>query len=94
MANADNINNIDKVSISEFMKLQKPYRETRYFIGDDTYISINKNAILLHNLNFLSSSRIISDAILSINYTTHRLTIFLPEIEQIIEFNFNGYIRW
>ncbi len=94
MTSANNINNIDKVSIDVFIRLQKPYREIRYFIGYNAYISINKNSILLNNLNYLSHNRIISDAIVSIDYSINRLTIFSHETEQTIEINFNGYVRW
>jgi hypothetical protein len=94
MTSANNINSIDKVSIDLFIRLQKPYREIRYFLGDNAYISINKNSILLHNLNYLSQSRIISDAIISVDYSINRLTIFSHETEQTIEVNFNGYVRW
>ncbi len=66
----------------------------RYFIGDKSYISINKNSILLNNLNFASSNRIISDAIISVDYYINRLIIFSHETEQTIEVNFNGYVRW
>ena len=94
MTSVNNMNNIDKVSTDVFIKLQKPYREIRYFLGDNAYISINKNSILLNNLNYLSQSRIISDAIISIDYSINRLTIFSHETEQTIEVNFNGYVRW
>ena len=94
MTSANNMNNIDKVPIDVFIRLQKPYREIRYFIGDNAYISINKNSILLNNLNYLSHNRIISDAIDSIDYSINRLTIFSHETEQTIEINFNGYVRW
>ncbi len=94
MTSANNINNIDKVPLDVFIRLQKPYREIRYFIGDNAYISINKNSILLNNLNYLSQNRIISDAIISIDYGINRLTIFSHETEQTIEINFNGYVRW
>ena len=94
MNSVNNMNNIDKVSTDVFIKLRKPYREIRYFLGDNAYISINKNSILLNNLNYLSQSRIISDAIISIDYSINRLTIFSHETEQTIEVNFNGYVRW
>jgi hypothetical protein len=94
MNSANNIVNIDKVSIDVFIKLQKPYTEVRYFIGEGANISINKNSISLNNLNFLSRNRIISDAIISIDYSINRLTIFSNETEQTIEINFNGYVRW
>ena len=94
MTSANNINSIDKVSIDVFIRLQKPYREIRYFVGDNAYISINKNSILLNNLNYLSQNRIISDAIISIDYSINRLTIFSHETEQTIEINFTGYVRW
>ena len=91
MTSANSINNIDKVSIDVFIRLQKPYREIRYFIGDNAYISINKNSILLNNLNYLSKNRIISDAIISIDYNINRLTIFSHETEQTIEIIFLSF---
>jgi hypothetical protein len=94
MTSANNATNIDRVSIGEFIKLQKPFTEARYFIGEGIYISINKNSISLNNLNFLSRNRIMSDAIISIDYGINRLTIFSNETEKTIEINFNGYVRW
>jgi len=94
MAGANSIINIDKVSLDVFIKLQKPYVEIRYFLGDNTYVSINKNFILLNNLNFLGRNRIISEVIISIDYNINRLTIFSHETERTIEINFNGYVRW
>ena len=94
MVYTNNGNTLNKVSLSEFIKNQRPYKEVRYFVGENVYISINKNCILLQNMEFLTSMRIISEAIISIDYNINRLTIFSSETDESIEFNFNGYIRW
>lgn len=94
MAYTNNDNTLNKVSLAEFIKNQRPYKEVRYFVGENLYISINKNCILLKNMEFLTSMRIISEAIISIDYNVNRLTIFSSETDESIEFNFNGYIRW
>ncbi len=94
MVYTNNDNNLNKVSLAEFIKNQRPYKEVRYFVGDNIYISINKNCILLKNMESLTKMRIISEAIISIDYNINRLTLFPPETDESIEFNFNGYIRW
>jgi hypothetical protein len=94
MAYTNNDNTLTKVSLAEFIKNQRPYKEVRYFVGENIYISINKKCILLKNMDFLTNMRIISEAIISVDYNINRLTIFPPETDESIEFNFNGYVRW
>ncbi|MBA3750809.1 MAG: hypothetical protein H0X03_07990 [Nitrosopumilus sp.] len=94
MAYTNDLNNLEKVSLMEFIKFQKPYKEVRYFIGDNAYISINKNYILFNRMEFLTNSRIISEAIISVDHRINRLTLFSSETEQSMEFNFHSYVRW
>jgi len=45
-------------------------------------------------MEFSTKRRIISEAVISVDYNINRLTIFPTETDEPIEFNFNGYIRW
>ena len=83
-----------RASLAEFVKNQRPYHEVRYFVGGDIYVSINKNCILLKNMEFSTNMRIISEALISVDYNINRLTIFPSETDESIEFNFSGYVRW
>jgi hypothetical protein len=94
MAYTNNDNTLNRVSLAEFIKNQRPYKEVRYFVGESIYVSINKNSILLKNMEFSTNRRIISEAIISVDYDINRLTLFPTETDESIEFNFNGYIRW
>jgi hypothetical protein len=94
MACTNSDNTLNRVSLAEFVKNQRPYKEFRYFVGENIYVSINKNCILLKNMEFLTKMRIISEAIISVDYNINRLTLFPSETDETIEFNFNGYIRW
>jgi hypothetical protein len=87
-------NKLEKVSLIEFISFQKPYKEVRYFAGENSYISINKNYVLFNKLEFLTNNRIVSEAIISVNYRINRLTIFSSETEISMEFNFHSYVRW
>ena len=55
MAYTNNDNTLTKVSLAEFIKNQRPYKEARYFVGENIYISINKKCILLKNMDFLTN---------------------------------------
>jgi hypothetical protein len=45
-------------------------------------------------MEFSTNMRIISEALISVDYNINRLTIFPSETDESIEFNFSGYVRW
>jgi len=94
MAYTNNDNALNRVSVAEFIRNQRPYKEVRYFVAGSIYVSINKNSILLKNMEFSTNMRIISEATISVDYNINRLTLFPSETDESIEFNFNGYMRW